>query len=192
MATYQQLKDLAHLRLREAEALFAAELYDGAKYLSGYVVELALKARICRVLDVDDYAMTQTGTDMDHDALIAGLKKVAADIEAKEGPLALFMLVAPDAETGDAWNVIVSAHGFDMKSRGNAVRQVSDWLRQNVSESEWPRIARATVLRTNDPFVQAMNSAFHAEESVINLQACNISGIDIPRAVLLESKRVAA
>jgi HEPN domain-containing protein len=42
MATYQQLKDLALLRLREAEALFEAGLYDGAKYLSGYAVELAL------------------------------------------------------------------------------------------------------------------------------------------------------
>ena len=55
MATYQQLKDLALLRLQEAEALSAAGLYDGAKYLSGYVVELALKARICRLLDTDEY-----------------------------------------------------------------------------------------------------------------------------------------
>ena len=124
--------------------------------------------------------------------MVTGLRKVAEDLEKTEGPLALFMLLAPDGETSDAWNVIVSAHGFDIKSRGNAVRQLSEWLRQNVSESEWPRIARATVLRTDDPFVRAMNSAFHAEHSLINLQACSISGIDIPRAVLLESKRVAA
>jgi HEPN domain-containing protein len=55
MATPKQLKDLALLRLDEAEALFAAGLYDGAKYLAGYVVELALKARICRLLDLDEY-----------------------------------------------------------------------------------------------------------------------------------------
>ena len=129
---------------------------------------------------------------MDQDALVAGLKKLASDLEQKEGPLALFMLLAPDLETSDAWNLIVSAHGFDRKSRGNAVKEVSELLRQSVNESEWSGIARATVLRTDDPFVRAMNSAFQAENSVINLQACNVFGIDIPRAVLLESKRVAA
>ena len=43
------------MRLREAEALFAAGLYDGSAYLCGYVVELALKARICRLLDENEY-----------------------------------------------------------------------------------------------------------------------------------------
>jgi HEPN domain-containing protein len=55
MATRDQLKALAHLRLREAEALFAAGLYDGCAYLCGYVVELALKACICATLNIDEY-----------------------------------------------------------------------------------------------------------------------------------------
>lgn len=81
MATSQQLKDLAHLRLREAEALLAAGLYDGAKYLSGYVVELALKARICRLLDVDEYPekgelkRVYAVHDLDLLLLLAGLRR---------------------------------------------------------------------------------------------------------------------
>jgi HEPN domain-containing protein len=55
MATRRQLQDLALLRLQEAEALFAAGFYDGCAYLCGYVVELALKARICALLGVDEY-----------------------------------------------------------------------------------------------------------------------------------------
>jgi hypothetical protein len=55
MATRQQLRDLALLRLQEAEVLFNAGLYDGCAYLCGYVVELALKARICATLGVNDY-----------------------------------------------------------------------------------------------------------------------------------------
>jgi hypothetical protein len=129
---------------------------------------------------------------MDQDALVADLRKLADDIEHREGPLALFMLLAPDTETNDRWNLIVSAHGFDLKSIGTAIRELSESLRQTVSESEWPRFARATVLRTDDPFVRAMNSSFHAEQSVMNLQSTNISGIDIPRALVFESKRVAA
>ncbi len=120
------------------------------------------------------------------------MRNLANDLEMNEGPLALFMLVAPDAETNDAWNLIVSAHGLDSRSLGSAVSQVSDALRRNVPESEWFHFVRATVLRTDDPFVRAMNSRFHAEQSVMNLQSFSISGVDIPRAVLLESKRVAA
>jgi len=55
MATREQLKALAQLRLREAETLFKAELYDGCAYLCGYVVELALKARICATLGINEY-----------------------------------------------------------------------------------------------------------------------------------------
>jgi HEPN domain-containing protein len=55
MANRRELQKLACLRLREAEALFAAGCYDGCAYLCGYVVELALKAAICATLGVDDY-----------------------------------------------------------------------------------------------------------------------------------------
>ena len=49
------LKKLARLRLKEAEQLYKKGLYDGCVYLCGYVVECALKARICRFLHLDTY-----------------------------------------------------------------------------------------------------------------------------------------
>jgi len=55
MPTRQELKKLAKIRLLEAKALFDKGLYDGACYLAGYVVEMALKARICRILDMAAY-----------------------------------------------------------------------------------------------------------------------------------------
>ena len=55
MASRQQLRELALLRLQEAEVLFSGGLYDGCAYLCGYVVELALKARICATLGVAEY-----------------------------------------------------------------------------------------------------------------------------------------
>jgi hypothetical protein len=55
MASRQQLRELALLRLQEAEVLFNGGLYDGCAYLCGYVVELALKARICATLGVIEY-----------------------------------------------------------------------------------------------------------------------------------------
>jgi HEPN domain-containing protein len=58
LATRAQLKELARLRLKEAEHLYQQHLYDGCIYLCGYVVELALKARICRILGIQNYPET--------------------------------------------------------------------------------------------------------------------------------------
>lgn len=50
MITASALTRLARARLADARALLQAKRYDGAVYLGGYVVEMALKARICRTL----------------------------------------------------------------------------------------------------------------------------------------------
>jgi len=55
MLTKIELRKIARARLRDAEALFAARRYDGAVYLCGYVVELGLKARICKTLRWEGY-----------------------------------------------------------------------------------------------------------------------------------------
>jgi HEPN domain-containing protein len=53
--TRKDLQQLSRLRLREAKALYDAHFYDGCVYLAGYSIELALKARICRLLRVKEY-----------------------------------------------------------------------------------------------------------------------------------------
>lgn len=49
------LQELAENRLQEAKVLFDNEMYDGAYYLSGYVIELALKACFTRTVSQYDY-----------------------------------------------------------------------------------------------------------------------------------------
>lgn len=48
--TPQELRKLARSRLQESEILFSERKYDAAVYLSGYAIELSLKARICKTL----------------------------------------------------------------------------------------------------------------------------------------------
>ncbi len=55
MMTDKDLKIIALLRLKEAKVLYKNGLYDGAAYLCGYVVETALKARICKHLNTSQY-----------------------------------------------------------------------------------------------------------------------------------------
>ena len=55
MLGIQGLIDIATARLKDAESLLAQHRYDGARYLCGYAVEIALKARIVRTLGLDGF-----------------------------------------------------------------------------------------------------------------------------------------
>lgn len=50
MLTIIELASIARARLRDAGALSSRGRYDGAAYLCGYAVEVALKARIVKTL----------------------------------------------------------------------------------------------------------------------------------------------
>ena len=51
MISIVNLRAVADARLRDAKVLLANDRIDGAGYVCGYAVELALKARICSTLD---------------------------------------------------------------------------------------------------------------------------------------------
>jgi HEPN domain-containing protein len=72
------LQELANIRIREAETLLHASLFDGAYYLAGYAVECALKACIAkqtREFDFPDRAVVNDSYTHDLDKLVrvAGL-----------------------------------------------------------------------------------------------------------------------
>lgn len=58
MLSRRELKQIARARLRDAEVLFEANRYDGASYLCGYAVEIALKAKICETLKWKSFPLT--------------------------------------------------------------------------------------------------------------------------------------
>jgi len=51
MISQRELRSIARARLRDAQVLLAARRFDGAYYLGGYAVEVALKARMYRTLN---------------------------------------------------------------------------------------------------------------------------------------------
>ncbi len=81
MPSHNEFKELAKTMLLNAKALFDKRLYDGSIYLAGYVLEFALKARICKILDLDDYPesgeISKACKTHNYDTLVklAGLEK---------------------------------------------------------------------------------------------------------------------
>ncbi len=53
------LTEISRGRLEDAEALFQCQRYDGAVYVCGYAVEIALKAKICETLNWAGYPSTK-------------------------------------------------------------------------------------------------------------------------------------
>ena len=58
MILVAELDNIARARIEDAKALLVAGRFDGATYLCGYAVELALKSRICRTLNWPDFPST--------------------------------------------------------------------------------------------------------------------------------------
>jgi len=55
MQCQADIQVLARSKMQESNCLFSNGFYDGAYYLAGYVIELLLKARICKTLGIDDF-----------------------------------------------------------------------------------------------------------------------------------------
>lgn len=58
MIAVDELDRIARARLDDAKSLLAAGRFDGATYVCGYAVEVALKARICRTLNWSEFPVT--------------------------------------------------------------------------------------------------------------------------------------
>jgi HEPN domain-containing protein len=58
MIAINELRKISQARIKDADVLFKARRYDGAIYLCGYAIELALKARICKALKWPGYPST--------------------------------------------------------------------------------------------------------------------------------------
>ncbi len=63
MISQSDLQKIAQARLRDAEALLKCKRYDGAIYLCGYTIELALKSRICKTLKWNGYPSSRREFD---------------------------------------------------------------------------------------------------------------------------------
>lgn len=128
---------------------------------------------------------------MAKEAVVTEFKKFAKKLEKRAGPVALLMLV-PAGPSEEVWTVLVSARAFDKRSRKEALGELATYLQETLSDPVKLSITSADVLKSDDPFVRAMNSAVPVERAPVDLYGRVISGIEIPRAIVFESKPIAA
>lgn len=98
MVSIGDLRRIARGRLKDAEVLLSGGRFDGAVYLCGYAVEVALKARICCTLKWCGYPSTKKEFEgyhsfRTHDLDIL-LHLSGAEAKVKIGYLAKWSVVA--------------------------------------------------------------------------------------------------
>ena len=88
MISIGDLKNIAKARLIDAEALASCHRYEGAVYLYGYAVELGLKNRICKTLNLDILLHLSGVEDIIKTGLLAEWSVVAVwDPESRYNPV---------------------------------------------------------------------------------------------------------
>ena len=58
MLIIAELRNISEARLEDAKVLWSSDRFDGAVYLCGYAIEMALKATICETLRWEGYPST--------------------------------------------------------------------------------------------------------------------------------------
>jgi hypothetical protein len=129
---------------------------------------------------------------MAKEELVADFQALARNLEKSVGPVTLLMLMPVGPGFENAWALLVSARAFDHQSQRNSIKTIVAHLNSSLSETVRPSVKRVSVLKSDDPFVRAMNSSVHAEHSSVDITARVVGGVEIPGAIVFESKRIAA
>ena len=97
------LRILAKIRLDDAITLYRQKRYEGAIYLCGYAVELALKYKICQKLEWDEYLPESSKIDnvrtfythkLEALKYLSGMQNILDD--------------AQNTKLNDSWTIIIS------------------------------------------------------------------------------------
>src|SRR3972149_6050932 len=116
MISVAELDNIARARIEDAKALLRAGRFDGAPYLCGYPVEVALKARICRTLNWLEFPSTnsefQAYRSFQTHELDVLLRLSGQEPRVKENHLTLWNAVA-NWKAESQYNVIGTARQGD-------------------------------------------------------------------------------
>jgi hypothetical protein len=130
---------------------------------------------------------------VDKEILVGYLKALVRDYAQRGQTFALVMLIPTDPSAIDSkYTLLVSASWLDGKSPKDAVDLILTDLIGKIGSTDSPEyrgIARITVVKTGDAFVGAITSAFNVTDSDVAISNCNINGVLVERAILLESHR---
>lgn len=130
-------QELAEMRLREADILFAAGQYPGAYYLAGYALECGLKACIAKLTQQFDYPDKKKANDayshsLDKLIKIANLE-IAHQLALANAQFQLFWLVAKDWDEESRYKKTLAKNDAEdlLKAIKDPAQGILQWIKSN-------------------------------------------------------------
>ncbi len=123
MISMAELRNLVAARLDDAEALYKAARYDGAVYLCGYALEVALKAQICVTLDWVGFPSSR-GEFQDYSSFRTHDLDVLLHLSGRENPVRTGFLAE--------WSIVSQ---WDPEARYRPVGTVTDFSARQMIDS---------------------------------------------------------
>lgn len=128
---------------------------------------------------------------MDKEKVVEKLRLVIKELVGTKGEFSLVMLIPTEPNVIDSkLTLIISAPWLDKMSPKQALELMVKYLKKHLNEKELSYIIRVTTVNSSDNFIKAINSAFSVKESAFDITNSNIHGVQIDKAILLESHRV--
>jgi hypothetical protein len=127
---------------------------------------------------------------MDNQILVNKLHNYISKQSKRNKHFNLAMLLDDDPARFDGhYSLLVSSKWLDNKSPRQATNEIMNDIIQEVgiNSNEFKMISRVSVIKTVDPFVQMLTSAFQVCNSALTINNCNINGMVIEKGTLLES-----
>ena len=123
--------------------------------------------------------------------VVKKLRTLIKEFIAEKGKFSLVMLIPSEPNVIDSKvTLLISAPWLDKESPKQAIDLIVKSLRRHLDDIELPYITRVTIVNSSDNFIKAINAAFNVTEGKVDITNCNVFGVQIDKAIILESHRV--
>ena len=119
--------------------------------------------------------------------LIDKLRQLETEISQKKGDFSLFALfLREDAQ--NKWDLVASAPWF-WSDKKKTLDYLSKKLRSRLTSDEFLTLSRIVLIEESDPTLHALQQAFQVHHTPIEVQGCNLFGLQIQHAYIITSMR---
>jgi hypothetical protein len=119
--------------------------------------------------------------------LIDKLRLLETEISQKQGDFSLFaLLLREDAQ--NKWDLVASASWF-WSDKKKTLDYLAKKLRSRLTSDEFLTLSRIVLIKESDPTLHALQQAFQVHHTPIEVQDCNLFGLQIQRAYIFTSRR---
>ena len=115
------------------------------------------------------------------------LRLLETEISQKKGDFSLFaLLLREDAQ--NKWDLVASAPWF-WSDKLRTLDYLAKKLRSRLTSDEFLSLSRIVLIEESDPTLHALQQAFQVHHTPIEVQDCNLFGLQIQHGYIITSRR---